>query len=48
MEYEIREAIYEHRISFKIEQDPVKKAYYYLKPEQDNCRISSKTSISAE
>jgi hypothetical protein len=36
MEYEIREAIYEHRISFKIEQDPVKKAYYYLKPEQDN------------
>lgn len=36
MEYEIREAIYDHKISFKLEQDPVKKAYYYLKPEQDN------------
>ncbi len=36
MEYEIREAIYDHRISFKLEQDPVKKAYYYLKPEPDN------------
>lgn len=36
MEYEIREAIYENRISFKLEQDPVKKVYYYLKPEPDN------------
>ncbi len=36
MEFEIRMAIYSHRISFRIEQDPVKKAYYYLKPEIDN------------
>lgn len=36
MELEIRMAIYSHRISFKIEQDPVKKANYYLRPELDN------------
>ena len=41
MEYEIREAIYDHRISFKFEQDP-QKAITFPSRSRITCRIISK------